>query len=497
MSVNDVVVVVRRRWKEIGVVFGICLLIGFAYTFSMTPIYLSQTTIYITSQADNTTQAYQGGLLSEQRVQSYSQLLAGERVGQGVVERLGLPENASQIAAKMSASTQPDSVILVLSVRDSDPARSAAIANAGAASFSDLVAELEQPIGRPGPPQVIARVVQPAVPAAAPIEPRPALYLGLAAVLGLILGLGVGFLRDLLDTSVRSTDTVTNLTMAPIIGVMPKDSSIQDDALTVRRGTQSTHAEAARQIRTNLQFLSVDNPARRVLVTSSVPAEGKTTSVCNLALAISASGYSVCLVEADLRRPKAGSYLGLTSDVGLTTILAGRAELKDVLQSAGDRLTFLGSGAVPPNPSELLSSERMQNVLDELGAQFDYVLVDAPPLLPVSDAAALAPACDGVILFCRHGLLKAQQLRASVAILANVRARLLGAVLTFVPKADARVYGQYDSYYSDPSASSAGAPRPTARSQDTQSAARRPSPHRRAEVSDGADAPTVESRLGS
>jgi capsular exopolysaccharide synthesis family protein len=204
-------------------------------------------------------------------------------------------------------------------------------------------------------------------------------------------------------------------------------------------------------MRTNLQFLQLSDEGRSFVVTSSVAAEGKSTTSANLALTIAATGKRVILVEADLRRPKLSEYLGVVGTVGLTNVLIGLASLDDVLQPWGDgALSVLPAGRIPPNPSELLGSPAMRDLLRVLEKSYDMVILDAPPLLPVTDAAILAGIASGAIIVVASGRTRREQLSRSVEILDGVGARTLGIVMNFLPVKgpDAYTYGGLGGYES-------------------------------------------------
>ena len=183
-----------------------------------------------------------------------------------------------------------------------------------------------------------------------------------------------------------------------------------------------------------MQFLAVDNPPRVIVVASSMPSEGKSTTAINIALALAEAEHDVVLVDGDMRRPMLDKYLDVVGSVGFSTVLSGRASLDDVLQKTKfPGLTVLTSGAVPPNPSELLGSLAAKNVLRDMRARFDYVIVDSSPLLAVTDAAILAANSDGVLIMARFGQTKREQLTHAVGNLEDVGAAVLGAVFTMTP----------------------------------------------------------------
>ena len=183
-------------------------------------------------------------------------------------------------------------------------------------------------------------------------------------------------------------------------------------------------------------------------MTSPLPGEGKSTTIVNLAITLASAGTRVLLIEADLRRPRVADLLGLERTIGLTSVLTSRVSARQAVQPWGDgALDVIASGPLPPNPSELLSSCHMSALLADLRGQYDIILIDSPPLLPVTDAAAIAPETDGAILVCRYKTTTGAQVQAAVAALRAVSAPILGTVFAMVPSAGPRAYAQYNSYY--------------------------------------------------
>jgi capsular exopolysaccharide synthesis family protein len=258
-----------------------------------------------------------------------------------------------------------------------------------------------------------------------------------------MLTVAAALARVRLDRSVKDPDEVGLLAGAAVIGTV-----LRDDALgkqhTIDRVSNVRTAEDYRQLRNNLQFLRVDEPPKVIMITSALPSEGKTTAVVNLGLTLADAGQRVVIVEADLRKPKVARYLGMVGGVGLTNILAGSADLDDVVQRHGDGdLSVIASGPIPPNPGELLASSHMAALLDKLRGANDYVLVDAPPLLPVADSSGLAAYMDGVLISVRYGSTRKEQLQQAATTLERVGATTLGVILNIVPpKAElATAYG--------------------------------------------------------
>ena len=337
-------------------------------------------------------------------------------------------------------------MLLNVHVRDTNPVRAQLIANAVAQQFGLLVNQLETPQGS-GTSPVKVSVVQEAQLPLTPVAPNKKVDIGLGILLGLALGVALAVLLDVLDTSVKSAEELEAATESAVLGVIGFDSDATKSPLIVQTDPHSPRAEAFRQLRTNLQFVDIDHPVKSIVITSSIPQEGKSTTTANLAITLAQAGLKVVLVEADLRRPKLMQYLGVEGAVGVTSVLIGRVSLDDALQPWGNgSLMVLPAGPTPPNPSELLGSQGMADLISQLEARADIVLVDAPPLLPVTDAAVLAKICDGALLIVRHGLTSREQVIRAVESLRVVDAHLIGNVLNMAPAKGPDAYGYGYAY---------------------------------------------------
>lgn len=434
MEIADYLSILRHRWKLIVALVVLAMLAALAVSLLTTPKYAASTQLFVsTTGQESATAAYQGGLFSQQRVTSYSELIQGKQVAQRVVDTLRLPTTASQVASEVSVNVKADTVILGVTVTDPSPERARDIANTLSQQFTQLVTELETPQGSITPAAKVAVVQQASLPTS-PVVPQATRNVALGAMVGLLLGLGLAVLRDRLDNTVKDRREVVEATQAAVVGTVPFDSNRPKHPLVGFGDGHSSSAEAYRQIRTNLQFLDVDNPPRVMVITSAVPNEGKTTTALNLGFALGESGHQVILVEADLRRPRLAKYLQLVENVGMTNVLSGAAELEEVLQpTANPAVTVLAAGPHPPNPSELLGSARLQTLLSTLRGRFDYIIFDAPPLLPVTDGAVLTALADGAILVARHGHTERDKLARAAENLRSVDGRVLGTILNMVP----------------------------------------------------------------
>ncbi|GJF14873.1 chromosome partitioning protein [Mycolicibacterium cyprinidarum] len=461
MNLQDLIRLLRSRWITVFVAIVVSVFGAAVVSLLTTPLYKSSTRLFVsTTSTSSMAEAYQGNRFSQERVKSYAELLMGETLAQRTIDKLGLKMSARELQANVTASAKLDTVLINVAVLDDSPVRARDIANTLSDEFVAMVRELETPEnGASADARVV--VEQRASIPLHPVVPKTARNIGIGFVLGVAAGFGIAVLRDLLDNTVKDRETIEQITGAGIVGSIPLDKGRRQQPAISFDTDNSSIAEAFRKIRTNLQFLSVDNPPRIIVVTSSMPSEGKSTTAINIALALAEAEHNVVLVDGDMRRPTLHKYLDLVGPVGFSTVLSGGASLTDALQKTRfPGLTVLTSGAVPPNPSELLGSQSARKLLIELRAQFDYVIVDSTPLLAVTDAAILGAGADGVLVMARFGQTKREQLTHAVEHLANVGAPLLGAVFTLTPTRGntSYSYGYYGEYSALPRSSSESSP---------------------------------------
>ena len=447
MELKDYWRTIRRRWKVIVLCLAATLAVASVLTWQTTPLYSSSTRIFVSTSPSDATQAYQGSLFATQRITSYASLVKDRPLAEKVADDLGGSIDPDVLRDEVTATVDPDTVILQITATDADPILARDIAQAYAEKLRALVANLETPDGK-NQPLVKASIVDNAQVPDAPVSPQPVRNLGLAFVLGLLLGVGMAVLRELLDTSVSSAEDVAEVTPTPILGHIGTDASAVKRSPAEVLSDVTPWAEAFRVLRTNMQYVEVDQDQRVFVVSSSLPHEGKSTTAVNLAITLALAKQRVALVECDLRRPLIARRLGLDDGVGTTSVLIGKVALRDALQPYADTgLDVLACGPIPPNPSELLQSHAMEKLLGELREQYDIVILDAPPLLPVTDAALLAAQADGALLVVRHGKTTRDQLRHAIERIDAVDAKTIGVVVNLAPaRKTSRGYGYGYSY---------------------------------------------------
>jgi capsular exopolysaccharide synthesis family protein len=446
VELRDYITVLRKGWILILVLALAGVAVAATYSIVKKPVFSASAQVFVSTQSSGSvSDLVQGSTFTQQRVTTYANLVTTPIVLLPVASSLKLKLTAAQLASMVTADAPLNTTLIQITATSTDAVQAANIANATSQSLTNVVQQIEA-TGATDTSQVKLTRVQEAQVPTAPVSPKVPLNIVLGLLIGLALGVGIAVLRQALDNRVRNEADVERISSAPIVGGIAYDAKASTRPLIVHADPRSPRAESFRTLRTNLQFLDIEGRARTFVVTSAIQSEGKSTTVANLAITLENAGYRVIVIDADLRRPKLANYMGLDGTVGLTDVLIGRAELQDVAQPWGKgNLHVLPAGQIPPNPSELLGSHQMQVLIQNLEQHYEYILFDAPPLLPVTDAAILAKSASGAIVVVAAGRTLKNQLSGAVATLENVGAPVSGFVLTMMPTKgpDAYGYGRY------------------------------------------------------
>lgn len=435
----------RKGWffVAIGALLGAVI----AYTLSLlvTPQYQASAALYVSSSVDenSSSSAYQGSLASEQRVASYTKLAESFVVLQQAIQAEGINLDVRAARESVTAAATPDTVLMSVRARNSDPEVAERLANGVAEALAGYVAQLETPPGGTAP-VVRLSVISPASASDSPVAPQTSRYVLAGVALGVVLGLLALFVRTRFSDRIRESEDIREGVGLPVLADISADPKLRESPILDFSSGWSRSAESFRKLRTNVSFADVDNPSRIILVTSPVAGEGKTTTALNLGAVMAEAGKKVLVVDADLRRPQIGQRTMINGHVGLTDWLRGDAELSDVIvESAIENLSLLASGQCPPNPSELLDSRKLGDGLQQLSKSFDYVIIDSPPVLPVTDSVVLAKNASAVVLVVRAGESRIRNLSAALSELSMADTEVIGVVITDSKSQDKSTYYYY------------------------------------------------------
>lgn len=506
---------------------------AFFFSRRMTPYYQSSTTVLVNAAPATKATDYSSVMMSEQLTSTYSQMMAKDPVLNEVISQLLLNMSTTDLKKMITVAAVNNTQLIQVTVESTDPVLSANIANAvatiSAAQISDIqsqrflqskttleaqLADLEQQIAvyqaqadsaftpaekdrldtkvtqyrgiysnlllsyesvRLSEAQAVSSIVQvePAMPGLTPVKPKVMQNTLLAAVVGFLLAAGVIVAREALDDTIKTPEEISRKFKLPILGVI-NHHDVEDQAPITLTDPRSPTAEAYRTLRTNVNYTSVDKPLHTIMVTSSEPGEGKTTTISNLAVVLAQNGKRVILADCDLRHPRVHTFMGLSNRQGMSNLFAPSVDALTTNRQPTkvENLSVITTGLLPPNPAELLGSQKMQSILAALRQSADMILIDTPPTLAVTDSAVLAPTLDGVLIVVRPGKTRTSALHQTIAQMTQVNANILGIVLNDVASRGSyygyhyknyRNYAAYQSYYGNkPKSASPGKPKTSA-----------------------------------
>jgi capsular exopolysaccharide synthesis family protein len=447
MDLADYTAVLRRRWLALV----ICILAGIGGGYYSghhgAKVYRATATTFLNvpNSGQTINEVLAGVQVSSNLIDTYATLATSRVVAQRVVQQYQLPMSPGELQSKVTATPQKNTFIIGISVRDTDPARAASLADEVAVALSDEVAQLQANRVDPVRVDTLDKAVTPGN----PISPKPTISLVLGIVLGILGGLVLAAVVEALDRSVRSSSQVDAILRAPLLAVIPNR---RRDRQIVTTNEADSLGEPYRALRTSIRFLDPDHPVSTIIISSPEEGEGKTTLTANLAMAMAKAGIQVIVVDADLRHARLGEVFGVETGAGLTSVVTGDLPLADALQESGENLRILATGPLPPNPSEILGSVRVAEIVAELGTMAETVLIDAPPILPVTDAVVLSTQCDGMMLVARHGKTRRAALAAAKRQVETVHTHLLGYVYNGAPRQPGSGYYYEYTRQGDPAA---------------------------------------------
>jgi capsular exopolysaccharide synthesis family protein len=460
MDLRDHLRMLVLHWLGVLIIILLVVASASAYTFTRTKIYAADANGFVsTGDSGNAALGSINDEFAKSRAISYVDIAKSRSTAQQVIDDLGLDADPAGLVSNISVEQPVDTVLIKITARDDSPLGAQKLADAWVSALATQVQEIEDPrsLKRPGTPRVIT--IESAELPTVPVSPQPVRNLGLALAVGLVLAYGYALLRQTLDRRLRTPQgiqdrfSVAVVGTVPMVGALGRDSADRAQVVLEDDEGSSRHREAAeafRKLRTNLIFMDIDNPPKIIVITSPRPGDGKSTVAANLAAAVAFSGQPVALVDGDLRRPTVAAALQVDDGAGLTDVLVGRLSLSDALQrsSKHENLFVLPAGRIPPNPSELVGSRTMRHVLETMSRDY-LVIVDAPPLLPVTDAAILTAAADGAFIVVSAGKTLDTELAQALGHLEAVSGRALGIIMNKASRRGQTGYYYDNSYYGE------------------------------------------------
>lgn len=429
----------RRWWWLVAGAAVLGGLVTFLVSTRVTPSYAARTTLLVVQRQGEGVVQLNDLQTAERLANTFSRLVTLRPVLDRSIQEGSLPFDAAELEKRIGVANPRGTQLLEVTARASNAELAAQMANTVARAFiSSNEAALTS---RPG--QV--SIVEEALPPRDPVSPRPLVNAALGVVLLMLVAIAVVLAIDYLDDTVKSGTDAAEQTGLPILAHIEQSGRLRNarEQLQAANRPHSTIAEAYRAARTNLSYaVDLGRDQRVILVTSPGPGEGKTTVMANLAVVFGLAGHRVCVLDTDLRRPTIHNIFGVDNSKGLSTLLLSSEPDIDraLVRSPYTNLTVLPSGPLPPNPSELLGSARMQELLDRLRERFDVVLMDSPPTLVVTDASVLGMFADGLLIVAHAGKTRIGELRATITELTQTGRPIAGLMLNRVSTRDAAYY---------------------------------------------------------
>lgn len=456
ITIMDLLRIIRKHVISVIVTFVVVFAAVCAYTLLTPPKYTATSQVFATFSTSSSSDSSQddfnslnsaGSYISNQ-IKSYPTLATTEAVLQPVIDQLGLNSTVSQLAAQLTVTNPTDTAFVNISVEDTNPKEAADIANTVAKSMKTVVEDSLYSSNSKSP--VTLSVVQQAQEPSGPSSPKITLNMAIGIVGGLILGIIVALLKDLFSTRIEEAFELQEYIDAPIMGRIPEDDLLKGEVPVIIAKPSSPIAEEYRRVRTNLSFTApVEGMNSRLIVMSSTsPSEGKTTSAVNTAVALAENGAKVLLVDADLRHPSVANRLGLEGNAGLTHVLSGQASVKDVVQRYWKpNLHVMPAGPKPPNASALLNSPVMKELLKQALTQYDYVLVDTSPLVVANDAYVFGAMGNGIVIVSGRDVTDKRDLREIAAQLDTLNIAVNGFIFNYAKDSKKDYSAKYNNYY--------------------------------------------------
>lgn len=460
IDLREILFLLLRKWYIVAICFIFVTISTLLITsYYLTPIYKSEATLFLGKESGNVGALSIGDIqLNNQLIADYRELLKSRTVAERVGEKLNV--NSGKLLKNVDVRTVKDSRIFKISYEDSNPDLAREVVN----ELSNEIQELAADIIEVKNVMVIDEANMPRL----PVKPNKRMNVAVAGLLGLMLGVGFIVLLEFVDHTFKKPDEVERYLGLNVVGTIPKfrggkrgkskaknRKELEKEYLKnliTKNDPKAAATEAFRELRTNLHYINIDKEVKTIIFTSPSMGDGKSVTAANLAVTLARSGKKVLIVDADLRKPKVHHYFGVKNNIGLTNILTDSRDnikAKAIEKTETSKLDIITSGPVPPNPYEMLSSNKMQSFIEEVKDEYDIVIFDTPPVGQVTDAAILAGLTDGTILVLASASTRIDIAKRACKALDGVNANIVGAVLTKIDFRKTSYYGYSYSYKYD------------------------------------------------
>ncbi len=401
------------------------------------PVYESSTTLIVREdKAAEEAISISDVNLSKSLVYTYAEMAKSYTVLDNTAKTLNIDKLNSD---NITVSPVKDTQILKVAVQNTDPVLARDIADT-------LVEEFTMEIQRITKTNNVAVVDYARLPLE-PVKPNIVMNTAIAGILGLMVILLIVFLKEYFDNTAKTEKDIENLLGLPILGAVPNfNHGSKSGKFLISDNPSSPVAEAYRKITTNIEFSNVDNEIKTIMITSAKQDEGKTTTICNIAAVMTELKKNILIMDLDLRKPAVHKQFNLSNKTGLTDLLMNKDDFKSYLQNISPGMDVITTGRVPANPAEIINSRTLKELIKEMAAEYDYILLDAPPVMLVSDPITISTYSNAVVLAIEHGKTEKELAKKAVDSLKQVDANIIGAVFNNIPVSKHSNYYYYRSY---------------------------------------------------
>ena len=440
ISISEIMEALQKRWKMIALITLTCSVIaGVLSFFVIKPTYEASTKLFI-GKEESQNSAYDNNDIQmyQKLLKTYAEMIKNDELIEKAIREVNTTMTANEILGSLTVNPLTDTQILEIKLQGKKPEEITGILNGINNEFIFQANELVPN----GNVKIIREVRVPKD----PIAPNKVMNIAIAFLLGLMVGVGLTFLLEYLDNTFKTKEAVEGSLNIPVMGVIPQMSDSSKPGkkyFVVEDDPKAVAAESYRTLKTNIQYSSFDEKHRVMVVTSSTPGEGKSTTTGNLALALAEGEAKVILIDCDMRKPTVHKKFHISNEKGLSDVLIGKVDIMEAAHKYNKNLLILTAGKIPPNPSEMLGSKTMKELLDRLKEVVDYIILDTPPVQAVADAQILSTRADGTLLVIKAGETKKEATENAINLLNKVNANVIGGILNGAEDRKNKTYYYY------------------------------------------------------